>query len=102
MNKGGALCVLVLLLSASGRTHAQLPPSTKVPWTRVPPVALVARADDPRIQMSREAVDFWNRTLGEIGTPFRLGAVTHTGALIPEQYLAAVSAAMLDRCRCQT
>lgn len=97
MTRAGALCILALLLFPASRTHAQLSPSTKVPWTKVPPVAVAARADDPRVQLSREGVDFWNRTLGEIGTPFRLGPVTHASVAIPEQYLAAVSATMMDR-----
>jgi hypothetical protein len=43
-------------------------------WTRVPQVTTVSAADDPGIAAAQEAVDYWNRIFGELGTPFRLGA----------------------------
>jgi len=43
-----------------------------------------------------EAVDFWNQQLEELGTPFRLGAVTHVTELVPGDYLKTTSAAVLE------
>jgi len=45
----------------------------------------------------REAVDFWNRTFAELGTPFRLGSVTDTTAAMPTGELQALSAKVLSR-----
>ena len=56
-----------------------------------------APAQDPRIQLVFDAVNFWNRQLAEIGTPFRFGAVTHTPEQIPTSYLERLSAAVLKR-----
>ncbi len=45
--------------------------------------------------MVNEAVDFWNKTLAEIGSGFRLGRVTYTKEMIPADELAARSEAVL-------
>jgi hypothetical protein len=38
------------------------------------------------VQLVRDAVEFWNRVFTELGTPFRLGAVTYSaGALSVDQ-----------------
>lgn len=71
-------------------------PVPERPWTKIPSVTISARADDPRIQLAREAVDFWNQQLAELGTPFRLGTVTHTTELVPIDYLTAKSSATLE------
>jgi Dual-action HEIGH metallo-peptidase len=52
---------------------------------------------DPRIQLAVEAIDFWNRQLAGIATPFRFGGVTHTTEKIPTSYLERLSAAVLKR-----
>jgi hypothetical protein len=52
-------------------------------WKRVPAVTLVSAPDDPRIPAVREAIAHWNQTLAEIGTPFRLGAVTVVTGSVP-------------------
>jgi hypothetical protein len=63
----------VLVLSAlltPGPTNAQ--------WGKVPTITIAALARDARIPLVLEAGEFWNCQLAEIGTPFRLGAVTQT------------------------
>jgi hypothetical protein len=57
----------------------------------------MAPEQDPRLPLVREAVDFWNRKLTEIGTPFRLGPVTQTTDDIPASYLEQLSAYILRR-----
>lgn len=71
-------------------------PVPERPWTKIPSVTISARADDPRIQLAREAVDFWNQQLAELGTPFRLGTVIQTTELVPLDYLTAKSSATLE------
>lgn len=60
------------------------------PWTKVPTIALVAPEQDPRLQVAREAVDFWNSTFAGIGTPFRLGSVVHVRGSIPVDQLRRI------------
>ncbi|MBM2831885.1 MAG: hypothetical protein HW414_937 [Dehalococcoidia bacterium] len=79
--------------TAPGIIHYTVP---ERPWTKVPSVTISARASDSRIHLVREAVDFWNQQLAELGTPFRLGAVTHITELVPLDYLTAVSSATLE------
>jgi hypothetical protein len=38
---------------------------------------VVSDQDDTRLQVVREAVDFWNAELSKLGTSFRLGTVNH-------------------------
>ncbi|HXX83096.1 MAG TPA: hypothetical protein VEN29_03855 [Casimicrobiaceae bacterium] len=67
-----------------------------VPWTRSPTITVVANDDDPRIELVVAAVAFWNKTLEEIGSGFRLGAITRIDRPIPEQALQGVSAAIVN------
>ncbi|MBM3469468.1 MAG: hypothetical protein FJX73_01545 [Armatimonadetes bacterium] len=60
-------------------------------WTKVPAIVLVAPEQDPRLQVAREAVDFWNRTFAEIGTPFRLGPVVESRETVPVSFSARSS-----------
>jgi hypothetical protein len=58
---------------------------------------VVAPEHDPRLPVTRQAIAFWNRTLAEIGTPFRLGPVRHIIEAIPVDYLQTLSAQVLSR-----
>jgi hypothetical protein len=64
-------------------------------WRRVPDITVIAAPEDPRLPVVREAVDFWNRTFAELGTPFRLGAIHVVVGELPESDLQALSAAAL-------
>ena len=55
-----------------------------IPWTKPPSITVIAEAGDPRGDAVREAVAFWNRTLTELRTPFRLGDVTWVTGTIPD------------------
>jgi hypothetical protein len=83
----GALVLSALL--TPGPTDAQ--------WGKAPTIILAAPAQDPRIPLALEAVEFWNRQLAEIGTPFRLGPVTQTTETLPTDYLTRLSAALVNR-----
>jgi predicted Zn-dependent protease len=52
-------------------------------WTRIPTITVVSEDGDPRREAVREAVAFWNRTFGELESPFRLGKVTWVTASVP-------------------
>jgi hypothetical protein len=54
-----------------------------IPWTKIPSVTVLWTANDSRVQLVRDAVEFWNRVFTELGTPFRLGAVTYSAGALP-------------------
>jgi hypothetical protein len=60
-------------------------------WTVVPSIAVLAGEGDPRLPLVRDAVQFWNRSFSELGTPFRLGAVTRVAGAIAAEELKALS-----------
>lgn len=64
------------------------------PWRRPPGVVALVQDEDPRLDLVHEAVAFWNRSLAEIGSPFRLGPVAVQTGEIPAADLAELSAAI--------
>ena len=88
-----ALCV-ALALSCAFPAHAQTRSGGSawgVPWTKIPSITVLWRADDARVGLVRDAVEFWNRVFTELGTPFRLGAVTYTAGALPVDQLKSLS-----------
>ena len=86
--------ILALALSPACEA-ATLFPNRAQAWNKIPTVVVSGKEGDPRIPLVREAVDFWNKQLSEIGSGFRLGAVTFTKEIIPAEELAARSEAVL-------
>jgi len=82
---------MLLAALTAGPAHAQF----GAPWHRVPGVTVIGAADDQRQPLVDEAVSFWNRTLEDIGSGFRLGAVTRAVQPVPEDALQALSEAIL-------
>lgn len=82
---------LVALSLAAGAAHAQ------ASWQRTPSVAVIGAHGDPRRPLVDEAVAFWNRTLQEIGSGFRLGTVAHVVQPVPEEALRELSASVGPR-----
>jgi len=60
----------------------------RLPWTRVPAITVLAAPGEPRLSLVYEAVAFWNRTLAELGSGFRLGNIDGIGGEIPVPELA--------------
>jgi putative ABC transport system substrate-binding protein len=52
-------------------------------WNLVPTITVVSAAGDPRLPLVGDAVEFWNDTLAELGTQFRLGALTQVAGSVP-------------------
>src|SRR6266700_447970 len=84
-------CLLILVSFAAGPAHAQF----GVPWRHTPMIAVVSSAGDPRLGLVDDAVSFWNKTLGEVGSGFRLGSVTRMVQPVPEAALQALSLAVV-------
>src|ERR1700675_2976366 len=52
-------------------------------WKLVPSIVVVSAEGDPRLPLVGDAVAFWNNTLSELGSGFRLGALTQMVGTIP-------------------
>jgi hypothetical protein len=76
---------------AAAAAHAQF----GVLWRYAPSITVVSVAGDSRLQAVDEAVSFWNRTLEEIGSGFRLGPIMRTSQSVPEEALQSLSASTL-------
>lgn len=95
------LSVLMGLLSAS-LADAQGQPAgapTIAAWIKVPAVLVISPRDDDLVDLVREAVDFWNVTFARLGSPFRLGPVTHFAGTIAADELVMRSNAVLGGAR---
>lgn len=65
-------------------------------WTKIPSITVVSANEDPRIGVVREAVDFWNRTFVELGTPFHLGDLTLVTGSVPDADIQALSSQVIN------
>lgn len=80
---------------APGRSVAGPPVAL---WAKVPAVVVVvASVNDARLPLVRDAVAFWNRSLAELGSAFRLGPVTQAAGTVPADELRALSDRALSR-----
>jgi hypothetical protein len=87
VSKAVFLILLVALSFEQGASAPTLFPNRAQAWTKIPTVVVSGKDGDPRNQLVIDAVDFWNQQLSEIGSAFRLGPVTFTNAIIPDEGL---------------
>ena len=85
-------CIFIVFAVATSVAHAQF----GVPWGYVPKITVMSSDSDARLGLVDEAVSFWNKTLEEIGSGFRLGAVTRVTQPIPEEALQSLSQSVVD------
>ena len=64
-------------------------------WTGIPTVLVTGRPGDPRVVLVSQAVAYWNGELEQIGSAFRLGPISYTGATLPDDMLIRLSSAQL-------
>jgi putative ABC transport system substrate-binding protein len=79
------LVVVAALATASAivaQSFAQ-PNEPRQGWNLVPSIVVVSAKGDPRLPLVGDAVAFWNSTLSELGSGFRLGALTQMVGTIP-------------------
>lgn len=81
-----AIVGLIVVGSLGQFANAQL----GVSWRHPPHIVVVSVAGDPRLSLVDEAVGFWNQTLRQAGSDFRLGPVTHIVKPVPEEALQAI------------
>jgi hypothetical protein len=60
-------------------------------WMKTPEIVVLGSANDPRQPLVDEAVEFWNKTLTELGSSFRLGSVRRTEGFVPGEELVRMS-----------
>ena len=85
-------CLFSLALLATGSVYAQF----GVGWQRTPTITVIgADEKDPRRAMVDEAIDFWNKTLHEVDSGFRLGPATQLTRAVPEDALRSLSASIV-------
>ena len=85
----------VLLIAAglaASTAHAQF----GVPWPQTPKITVIGTVGDHRLTLVEEAAAFWNKTLEDLGSGFRLGPVTHAVHPIPEEALQALSRSIVE------
>jgi len=70
-------------------------PRQPVRWTRIPSITVISAPGDPRIDALRTAVEFWNRTFLQLGTPFRLGAITFVAGSVPDDDVKSLDGQIL-------
>src|SRR5262249_58196367 len=66
-----------------------------IPWQQSPKITVIGADSDPRQPLIDAAVAFWNRTLEELGSGFRLGPVERISRPIPEKALQALSQSII-------
>jgi len=87
--KHALVFALIIIGLAAGPAHAQQP------WRSVPKIVVIGPGGDPRQPAVDQAVAFWNRTFTELGSGFRLGAISRVTRPIPEEALQQLSTAVL-------
>jgi Matrixin len=75
---------LVASLPVEGLAQTLLGRPLTAPWKRYPAIAVLSAEDDARLTAVYEAVAFRNSVFENIGTPFRLGQVSHSDQIIPD------------------
>src|SRR5512136_15277 len=84
-------CMMVVVGFSVTSAQAQFGES----WHRTPKITVISSDGDPRLGLVEEAVSFWNRTLEETGSGFRLGAVTRLVQPVPEEALRSLGDSVL-------
>jgi hypothetical protein len=80
---------------AAGFTAAAAHAQFGAPWQRTPAITVVGPEGDPRHALVDEAMAFWNKTLGDLGSGFRLGVVTRLVQPVPEDDLRSLGQSVL-------
>jgi hypothetical protein len=86
MTRGPAL-ILVIAGLICGTALGQVP----IAWQKTPSIVAVGQEADARFELVDEAIAYWNRSLEEIGSGFRLPVPKRLVLQVPDQALVAMS-----------
>lgn len=67
-----------------------------VGWRKIPSITVVCVASDPRIVPLQQAVEYWNKTFAELGSPFRLGKLTFITGSVTDTDVQALGSQVID------
>ena len=87
--------LIACIAFTTGLTAAAAHAQVGVPWQRTPAITVIGPEGDPRHALVDEAVAFWNKTLEQLGSGFRLGAVTRLVQPVPEDDLRSLGESVL-------
>jgi hypothetical protein len=79
------------LLAAGWPENRSLAMQPEFTWRRIPAITVLGAAADPRVQLVREAVAFWNERLAEVDSPFQLGVVGVEPGRLPDYLIVVLS-----------
>lgn len=85
-------CAFIVFNFSTSTVRAQF----DVPPSHPTTITVIGAVGDPRLELVEEAVSFWNKTLEEIGSGFRLGSVVRVVQPVPEEALQSLSRAVVD------
>lgn len=97
--RGVGLFLLLVLGCSQAAGPPTLFPYRARPWNKIPTIVVLGQEGDWRNQLVNDAVDFWNKQLGEIGSGFRLGPVRFVSETIPGSELATLRQAVNEEKR---
>lgn len=84
-------CSFVVFNFSTSTVRAQF----DVPSSHPTAITVIGAVGDPRLELVEEAVSFWNKTLEEIGSGFRLESVVGVVQPVPEEALQSLSNAVV-------
>ena len=84
--------VIAFILAFSNIAAAQF----RVGWMKTPEIVVIGAANDSRQPLVDEAVSFWNKTLTELGSSFRLGNLRREEGFVPAAELVRMSTLVLE------
>jgi len=87
--------LIACVVLAAGFTPAVVLAQFGASWQRTPAITVIGPEGDPRFALVDEAVAFWNKTLEQLGSGFRLGAVTRLVQPVPEEDLRSLGESVL-------
>ena len=97
--RGLPLFLLLLWSCSQASEPATLFPYRARGWNTIPTIVVLGQERDWRSPLVSDAVEFWNQQLAEIGSGFRLGPIKFVNEILPQDELATLSQATLDRKR---
>lgn len=88
-------CLISIATFLSNMAQAQ----AAEPWHHTPDLVVIGSKDDSRLSLVNEAVSFWNSSLQEIGSGFRLGTIRYIAHSVPEDALQSLSRTIIGGLR---
>ena len=89
---------LYLLICLIGCSQTAAPPGLfpyqARGWNKIPIVVVLGQESDPRNQLVRDAVEFWNNQLAQLGSGFRLGPVRLIDQTVPAREIETLRRAI--------